>query len=114
MAQTKKTYTIAYVSVVHQLHDHRFLYKQCKGLADNGFDVVYYVQADCEQTINNVKIIPLSIPVNRLKRFLSTFKLFGRLQKKKYDAIHLVDPELLPVGILLKWFTQSVIVFDAH
>ena len=105
---------IAYVSVVHPLHDHRFLYKQCKGLADNGFDVEYYVKTEKDCVVNNVKIIALKEHSNRLKRFLSDFSILPRLIKGRYNAVHLVDPELLPIGILLKLLTKSVIVFDAH
>jgi len=105
---------IAYISVVHPLHDHRFLYKQCKGLADNGFDVEYYVKAEKNCVINNVKIIALKQHSNRLKRFLSIFSILPKLIKGRYNAVHLVDPELLPLGMLLKLFTKSVIVFDAH
>ncbi|MHC4154181.1 MAG: glycosyltransferase family 4 protein [Planctomycetota bacterium] len=105
---------IAYVSVVHPLHDHRFLYKQCRGLADNGFHVDYYVQSSEESVINNVHIKPLKSHVSRVRRFLSTFGLLPKLVKGKYDAIHLVDPELLPLGMILKLLSKPVILFDAH
>jgi glycosyltransferase involved in cell wall biosynthesis len=110
----ERTSRIAYLSVVHFLHDHRFLYKQCKGLADNGFEVIYYVQAPEESVINNVHIKPLKSHRSRLIRFLSTFSLLPTFLRAKYDAIHLVDPELLPLGMILKLLTKTVIVFDAH
>jgi glycosyltransferase involved in cell wall biosynthesis len=113
MQETEKQ-SIAYISVVHPLHDHRFIYKECKCLVDGGFKVDYYVQADCKQTINGVQVLPLSVPKSRLRRFLSTFLLLKRIGAAKYDAVHLVDPELLPLGILLKWLTCRAVVFDAH
>ncbi len=108
------SYKIAYISVVHPLHDHRFLYKQCSGLVKNGFEVDYYVRHTHSETIQGVGIYPLKTYKSRLRRFLSTFWLLPELMKKKYSAYHLVDPELLPVGILLKLFSRKVVVFDAH
>ncbi len=108
----KKNIKVAYFAVVHSLHDHRFLYKQCKGLADQGFDVSYLVKHNQEETIQGVKIVPISVPENRLRRFLNTFKLFGKA--RKFEAIHLADPELLPLGILVRLFTGTKVIFDAH
>ncbi len=107
--------SIAYISVVHPLHDHRFLYKQCKGLSEQGFDVVYFnAKAESEQTIDGIKIVPLKDAKSRLKRILNTFLLLPKMISLKADAIHLVDPELLPVGIIVKLFTRKIVVFDAH
>lgn len=105
---------IAYISVVHPLHDHRFVYKQCRGLAENGFSVDYYVQAPQACVINGIKIKPLKSYRYRVMRFLSTFLLAPGIISRKYDAIHLVDPELLPLGILIKIFTRIIVIFDAH
>lgn len=112
--QANQKTRVAYVSVVHHLHDHRFLYKQCKGLADNGFEVDYYARSSEECVIHGVHIKPLESHVSRVKRVLSTFMLLPRLVKGKYDAIHLADPELLPLGMILKLFTRTVVIFDAH
>ena len=106
--------TIAYVSVVHPLHDHRFLYKQCSGLVKHGFEVDYYVQHTQPETLQGVHIKPLKTYASRLGRFLSTFGLLPKLLKKKYAAYHLVDPELLPLGILLKLLSRKAVIFDAH
>jgi len=104
--------------VVHALHDHRFLYKQCKGLAEKGYDVDFLVQASEECVINKVTIKPLKSQTCRLKRFLSTFGLFPMLWNK-YDVIDLVDPELLPLGLIIKLISKLglgnvKVIFDAH
>jgi glycosyltransferase involved in cell wall biosynthesis len=114
MKGTAPNHSIAYVSVVHPLHDHRFLYKQCSGLVRHGFAVDYHVQHDAETVLQGVKIRPLSPPCGRLWRFLGTFKLLPRLVRTRYAAYHLVDPELLPLGLALKVFTRGRVVFDAH
>jgi glycosyltransferase involved in cell wall biosynthesis len=106
--------SIAYVSVVHPLHDHRFLYKQCSGLVRHGFAVDYHVQHDAEAVLQGVRIRPLSPHRGRLWRFLGTFNLLPRLVRIRYAAYHLVDPELLPLGLALKVFTRGRVVFDAH
>ena len=110
LSGTKK---LAYLAVVHKLHDHRFLYKQCQGLAKKGFIVDYYVETDKETVINGVNIKPLKGHNSRVKRFLSTFSLFFKI-KGKYSLIVLADPELLPVGIMFKLFKRTKVIFDAH
>jgi glycosyltransferase involved in cell wall biosynthesis len=107
-------HSIAYVSVVHPLHDHRFLYKQCSGLARHGFAVDYYVRHDQSTVLQGVQIRPLQPATNRFSRFLGTFSLLPRLVRGPYAAYHMVDPELLPLGLLLKVFTRRRVVFDAH
>jgi len=104
---------IAYITVVHSLHDHRFLYKQCGGLAEKGYQIDYYVQHEREENINGVNIKPINVPTNRVLRFIKSFALFGKIWGK-YDAVHLVDPELLPLGILIKMSSRTKVVFDAH
>ena len=104
---------IAYIAVVHKLHDHRFLYKQCPGLAKKGFVVDYYVEADEEAVIDCVNIKPLKVHKSRFRRFLSTFSLFFRI-KEKYSLIILADPELLPVGMMFKLLKRAKVLFDAH
>jgi glycosyltransferase involved in cell wall biosynthesis len=106
--------SIAYVSVVHPLHDHRFLYKQCSGLVRHGFAVDYYVRHDKETVLQGVQIQPLQPATHRLSRFSGTFALLPRLVRRRYAAYHMVDPELLPLGILLKALTRRRVVFDAH
>lgn len=114
MRYTRKKKHIAYVSVVHDLHDHRFLYKQCGGLEKHGFDIDYFVRSEKKQTVNGVSIKPIGTKKSRIKRFLGTFLLFKALAGKRYDAIHLVDPELIPLGLLLKLTTAKAVIFDAH
>lgn len=105
---------IAYVNVVAPLGWHRLLYKQCRGLAEGPFDVEFYSRAPNEQTIYNVKIKPVRKSKNRICRFLQTFRLLPALFRHGYDIITVVNPELLPLAIILKFFSGSRIVFDCQ
>lgn len=112
---SENTKRVLYISVVHPLHDHRFIYKQCKGLAEAGFDVSYMnAKAEKEDIIEKTRVIPIRGSSTRFKRFLSTFLLLPYLLKSRHDVIHLVDPELLPVGVIIKLLTRKIIIFDAH
>ena len=94
--------------------DNRVLYKECTTLAANGFNTHLIINADREQVINNVKIIPLKESKSRLKRM--TVKQLSALKKAlSTDSViyHLHDPELIPVGIFLKLLNKKVI-FDFH
>lgn len=112
--KTNKRIRIAYVNVVAPLGWHRFLYKQCRGLAERGFDVEFYSPASSEQTIYNVRIKPVRKSRNRICRFLCTFRLLPVLLRHRYDIITVVNPELLPMALLLKFLSRSRIVFDCQ
>lgn len=105
---------IAYVNVVAPLGWHRLLYKQCRGLAERGFDVELYSRADNEQTVYNVKIKPVGKSKNRICRSLWAFRHLPAFFHNRYDIITLVNPELLPMAIILKFLSGSRIVFDCQ
>lgn len=105
---------ICHISTVHKLIDNRVLYKECSSLAKAGFKTHLIINADREQIINNVRIIPLSERNSRLYRM--TIKQFSALTKAlETDSLifHLHDPELLPLGLTLKVLNKKVI-FDFH
>jgi glycosyltransferase involved in cell wall biosynthesis len=108
---------ICFVTTVHPLHDHRFLYKECRALADAGHEVTFAVTTDEPAVMNGIDLVPLPKPASRFKRFLNACNVFGmlrRLLRIDAEVYHLVDVELLPVGLAIKWFTGRQVVYDAH
>ncbi len=110
---------ICYVSSVHQLHDHRFLYKQCAGLSQAGYQVSFIVQAPRDCVINGIHVVALDaskpfaqrIPWRRFWRIPSVFL---KMLSTPADVYHLCDAELLPCGLLMKALTGRQIVYDNH
>jgi len=105
---------VAYLNVVGPAWWHRFLYKQCRGLVEHGFDVVFFTPVEKPQVVYGVSLIPIQKPQSRIARFFQTFSLIPLIRKGNYDIVVVVNPELLPLAILLKIFFRSKVVFDCH
>lgn len=105
---------VCILSSVHDSDDIRIFYKQAVGLADDGYDVSFIVQHDREETVQGVKIIPLSKPANRFERMVKTvWRVWKKAVETDADIYHFHDPELIPVGLMLKNKGKTVI-YDVH
>jgi len=99
---------------VHQPFDVRIFYKETKTLSSYGYFVVLIAQHEREETVDGVKIVPLPKPRNRFTRMVKVVaKAFKLALKEKADVYHFHDPELIPVGLLLKLCGKKII-YDVH
>ncbi|KAB2832340.1 MAG: glycosyltransferase family 4 protein [Caedimonadaceae bacterium] len=72
------------------------------------------ISHDKEETIDGVHIIPLPFFKGRIKRILiKPILAFIYALKLRSNLYHFHDPELMPVGIMLKLFGKKVI-YDVH
>ena len=79
-----------------------------------GYDVAIIAQHDRQEVVEGVRIIPLPKPANRFERMIKiNWKLFLLALREKADLYHFHDPELIPVGIVLKLLGKKV-VYDVH
>lgn len=103
-------------TTVHGRFDVRIFLKQCRSSAVHGHDVTLVVQdGKGNETKDGVRIHDLgSPPVGRLARILfSPWRMYSFLRKVPAGIIHFHDPELLPIGFLLKNNKRRVI-YDSH
>ncbi|MBX9785992.1 MAG: glycosyltransferase family 4 protein [Alphaproteobacteria bacterium] len=106
--------SITHISTVHPAFDVRIFHKECKSLVKQGFKVNLIVSHEKEEMIDGVRIIPLPFFKGRFKRMLiKPILAFIYALKLRSDLYHFHDPELIPVGILLKIFGKKV-VYDVH
>jgi len=83
-------------------------------MAAMGLDVSLVAPTDLEGRIDGVRVIGVPRVAGRLKRMtLTTWRVFRAALKCKANICHFHDPELIPVGFLLKLFGRSV-VYDIH
>lgn len=116
------TLRIAHISTVHRLRDPRIFYRECWSQAKQGHVVHYIAQnnQEIELTEEGITIHSAGPSVEttgglRLgRRLRRIWKAFNTARKLEVDIYHLHDPELIPVGVLLRWVTRRVVVFDAH
>ena len=103
-------YKIAVISSVHETFDTRIYYKQIDTLRKR-YDVTYYTPYD-DQVPENW-MVGLFKGQTKLGRLLTHLSLLLKLPASSFNLYLLHDPELLPLGIILKLFGKKV-VWDMH
>ena len=109
-------YVITHLTSAHSRFDTRIYLKMCSSLAKKKIAVRLIVADDKgNERINNVDISDVGKGKGgRINRMTSTtFRILLRAIKLKSDVYHMHDPELIPVGLILKLMNKKVI-FDAH
>jgi len=105
---------VCIITSVHLPFDIRIFHKEAKSLVKAGYDVTLIAQHDKEETIDGVKIINLQRPRNRIERMTKTiWSAFRKALAVNANIYHLHDPELIPIGFLLKFYGKKVI-YDMH
>src|SRR5215472_9096281 len=105
---------ICFLTSVHAPFDIRIFHKEAQSLAKKGYSVTIVVPygEDCEQ--HGVKIKAVPIPRTRPERMTSTlWHLFRAGMGTGASVFHFHDPELIPIGMLLKVLGKRV-VYDVH
>lgn len=108
------TLRIAHLTSVHPAQDVRIFHREAVTLARAGHDVSVVAPATADAVIAGVRIVAIPRPKNRRERVSRTLlQLYRAAIALHADVYHIHDPELLPVGILLKIRGHHV-VYDAH
>lgn len=106
---------ICIFTTVHSPFDTRIFHKQAKTLVQAGYDVVVIARHHRDEVVDGVKVVALPKPENRLQRMVGlTWRAFRLALCQRADIYHFHDPELLPIGALLKLFTRNKVIYDVH
>lgn len=107
---------VCILTSVHSTFDTRIFHKEAKSLVKAGYDVTLIAQYDHdnEEIVDGIRIIPLSKPKNRIERMTKTvWTAYRKAYKINAEIYHLHDPELILIGLLLKFHGRKVI-YDMH
>ena len=109
-----KAKKICMLTSIHSALDVRIFYKEANTLVKEGYNLVLIAQHNKKETVDGVRIIPLPAPKSRFERMTRViWKLFILALRERADIYHFHDPELIPVGVILKLFGKKVI-YDMH
>jgi len=108
-----KKIKICHVSSVHLSFDTRIFYRYCKSL-EKIYEVWLIACHPKSETISNINIKSYPRYKNRYFRvFFSWLLLLPKCISINAKIYHLHDPELIPLGLILKCFGKKII-YDIH
>ena len=104
---------VLHLSVVHKPDDPRIYERECRTLAQAGYEVIYLAPG-AAQAGDDAGVLLAPLPVRgRSTRFLSTVEITSALRALRPDVLHVHDPELLTLFPAAKPFVPRL-VYDMH
>jgi glycosyltransferase involved in cell wall biosynthesis len=111
-----------HLTSVHPAGDVRIAWRECRSLAEAGWEVVLVAPAGPARLPRGVRHRPVPAAANRMQRILRTVPAVLRAALAEARAagsaeattlFHIHDPELIPVGLILRARGHAV-VWDVH
>lgn len=102
------------MSSVHPWDDPRLLHKEAVSLS-KVYNVQLYAVAPFKRNrYNDVDVFGLPEFKSRKRRIKNIVRLLGVSLRSRVEVVHFHDPELLPVGMLIKKWTDKKVIYDVH
>ena len=105
---------VVHLTTVHNAADPRIFHKEVKSLLDAGYDVHLVAPRVASSVVDEVPITALPTAKNRLQRLGLLPLAYRAARRLDADVYHFHDPELIPVGYLLKRTTGARAIYDMH
>lgn len=105
---------VIHVTTAHPVKDVRIFWKQCRTLANAGYEVVFVVPHDGNEKVDGVKIHAIPRASGRLARFTKTlYNAYRAAVAEDGQVYHLHDPDLVGVALLLR-LKGKLVIYDFH
>jgi glycosyltransferase involved in cell wall biosynthesis len=109
-----KPLKVVHMTSVHTPFDPRIFHKECRSLARAGFSVAVIGRDWQEGERDSVKVKSIPGAPSRIGRMTRTvWRVYKEARKQDADVYHFHDPELIPIGLLLRASGKNVI-YDIH
>ena len=100
-------------STVQPPDDVRLFHREAKSLARTGYEVHLVVPCEKSEIKDGIQIHAIKRPKTRITRVLLMPLIAAcKAISLKASIYHFHDPELLPIGFLMRWLLRKKIVFD--
>jgi glycosyltransferase involved in cell wall biosynthesis len=111
---TCETRNVCVLTSVHSPFDVRVFHKEAQSLAKKGYSVTIVAPHAKDEQRDGIEIKAVPVPRSRPERMsLTLWRLFRSALNTKASVFHFHDPELIPVGMMLKLLGKRV-VYDVH
>lgn len=105
---------VAILTSSHPAFDTRIFQKEAHALTAAGYDVSLIVPHPRDETVDGVRIKSVAHSRSRLGRWvLGPIRVLRAALAERADLYHFHDPELIPVGLILRLLGRRVI-YDVH
>ncbi|MGH9404455.1 MAG: glycosyltransferase family 4 protein [Terriglobia bacterium] len=102
------------MTTAHPAFDVRIFHKECKSLAAAGHCTTLIAPYDRCECVEGVNIRPIPAMSSRFARMMiAPWRVYREAMRLSGDVYHFHDPELIPVGLLLRARGKTV-VYDMH
>lgn len=110
----RTTPRVVHLTSAHSAFDSRIFYKECVSLARAGYEVIELTNYAIRTVNQGVRVHGVGRSSGRVRRVLvNTFRMAQAAMQLDADLYHLHDPELLPLGLVLRSVGKTV-VYDIH
>ena len=90
------------------------MFWQARSLAETGHDAVIVAPHPMDETRHGVRVLGIERYKNKLERITITcWRCVRRAMQEKPDIYHLHEPDLIPLGLMLRLLGKRV-VYDVH
>jgi glycosyltransferase involved in cell wall biosynthesis len=104
----------AHLTSVHSAFDIRIFQKECKSLAENNIETHIVAQGEESLRKKGVHIHSVEEEEGKYSRIFQVCPhVYRKARNLDADIYHIHDPELLPIGLILKYRGKSVL-YDSH
>jgi glycosyltransferase involved in cell wall biosynthesis len=105
---------VCHLTSVHEVEDTRILRRECRSLAEAGYDVTLIARLPAIEPVGDIRVVAVGEARSRFDRMTRiATRVLRAARRERPDICHLHDPELLWVGLLLK-LTGHRVVYDVH
>ena len=105
---------VAHLTSVHHPFDIRIFHKEARTLVRAGYEVTLVAPHERDEEVESVHVLGVARGRTRLERMLfTTAQVFLRGLRLRAAIYHFHDPELIPVGLVLRALGKKVI-YDIH